>query len=76
MIIFLLLSVLISLSKSYAINISEQYHMKDISDYWAREHINELVYMGILKGYNLKAEPDSKITRAEFISLIGKCHES
>jgi spore germination protein YaaH len=70
MIIFLLLSVLISLSKSYAINISEQYHMKDISDHWAREHINELVYMGILKGYNLKAEPDSKITRAEFISLL------
>ena len=29
MIIFLLLSVLISLSKSYAINISEQYHMKE-----------------------------------------------
>ena len=69
---------LISLNKSYDIGasgqhhirLSEEYHMKDISDHWSREHINELVYMGILKGYNLKAQPDSRITRAEFITLL------
>jgi len=78
LIIFLLLLTLISLNKSYDtgasgqhhIRLSEEYHMKDISDHWSREHINELVYMGILKGYNLKAQPDSRITRAEFITLL------
>ena len=71
-ILSLLTSVLLNrpLNLSFATNVSEKYHMKDISDHWAREHINELIYMGILKGYNLNAEPNSRITRAEFISLL------
>ncbi|TYQ16138.1 UNVERIFIED_CONTAM: putative glycosyl hydrolase [Acetivibrio alkalicellulosi] len=68
--ILLLLAVFTFSVQSFSINVSYEYHMSDISDHWSREYINELVYMGILKGYNQNAKPDSRITRAEFISLL------
>lgn len=73
----LTIAVMISLFsyKSSAFQVSDDYHMKDISQHWAQKHINELVYMEILKGYNQNSNPNNKITRAEFMSLLVKALE-
>ncbi|WHH57235.1 S-layer homology domain-containing protein [Petroclostridium sp. X23] len=53
-----------------AFQISDSFFMKDISGHWAEEDIKNLSYMGIIKGNSGQANPDSLISRAEFIALL------
>lgn len=56
--------------KVLAFQVNENFYMKDISGHWGEKDITQLSYMGILKGNNGQASPDSLISRAEFIALL------
>ncbi|SDJ90242.1 S-layer homology domain-containing protein [Natronincola ferrireducens] len=48
-------------------------HLTDIKDHWAAEYIEELVSLGVIRGYtNGSFKPNDDITRAEFVTIIVK----
>ena len=47
------------------------YNFKDIANYWAKDEILELSYMGIIKGYDDNTmQPDRTISREEFVAML------
>ena len=78
-IITVILIGIIIMTNSYQVKgfqIDESFYMKDISNHWAKDNIKDLAYMGILKGDSEgNANPDSNITRAEFLALLLRTQE-
>lgn len=55
----------------FAFQGEESFFMKDISGHWGEDDLQDLAYMGIIKGENGgNANPDRFISRAEFITLL------
>ncbi len=62
-----LLMLISSISPMYAIQ------MTDVDNSWAKDKINQWVEKGFISGYGDGTfKPDTKISRAEFISMINK----
>ncbi|TYQ16798.1 UNVERIFIED_CONTAM: S-layer family protein [Acetivibrio alkalicellulosi] len=50
---------------------SSKYYPSDISNHWAKSHIENWVERGFIKGYSDSTfRPDASITRAEFVTII------
>ena len=51
--------------------VSSAGEINELKGHWAEETLNEWIQLGLLKGDNHgKYNPDSKITRAEFMALV------
>ncbi len=75
--IIVLLNIFVTPFKAGAIQVAESFFMKDISGHWGEEDVNNLSYMGIIKGDgDLNARPNDKITRAEFTAFLVRALDS
>ena len=64
---FLIFTLLLSFLPAYSVDI-----LRDIDEHWAEDYIQSLFDMGIVKGSYSKFNPESSITRGEFIALISR----
>ncbi len=63
-------AVLLRNSNSIYSVVSQESSFDDIQTHWAKTYIEELASKGIIKGNNHLFDPDAKLTRAQYASLI------
>ena len=69
----LLLATVLTFSVLFPVEAHAAASFSDIKGHWAQPYIERAVKQGFIKGYpGGKFEPDKRVTRAEFVSMINR----